>query len=287
MKILSINCISIVVLLVTHLFSPVYAEETDNTSATPTKHLITHLKGDSSYHVPPDDALIPNDKYGDDVRLGKKIFTETYKYAKRYTGNGLSCTNCHINAGRQPNAAPLWAAFGMYPAYKAKNDRSNSLGDRIQQCFRFSLNGFAPTLDTPEIRALEAYIHFLSQGAPIGVELPGRGYPQIVKTGYDSNPTRGASHFSKKCAVCHGANGAGQKKDSGGYKYPPIWGLDSYNKAAGFAQNDLLAGFIKANMPPGQGWSLTDQEALDIASFINLQIRPLDPRKGIIEGLFD
>jgi hypothetical protein len=37
-------------------------------------------------------------KYGDDVRLGKQIFTETYNYAHRYSGNDLTCSNCHLYA---------------------------------------------------------------------------------------------------------------------------------------------------------------------------------------------
>ena len=252
-----------------------------------TRVLADHLKGTTRYHVAPNEDTIPNDKYGDDVRLGKKIFTETYKYGRRYAGNDLSCANCHLDAGRQPHAGPMWAAYGMYPAYREMNDRSNSLEERIQQCFQFSLNGFAPALDAPELRALVSYMHFLAKGAPIGVAMPGRGYPQVVKTGSDPSPTRGGDIYKAKCASCHGANGAGQKKEGGGYTWPPLWGMDAYNKGAGMANNDLLAGFIKANMPLGQGWSLTDQEALDVAAYINLQIRPFDPRKGLLKGFFD
>lgn len=119
-----------------------------------TRDLADQMKGATQYHVAPDEDTIPNDKYGDDVRLGRKIFTETYKYGRRYAGNDLSCANCHLQAGRQPNAGPMWAAYGMYPAYREKTDRSNSLEERIQQCFQFSLNGFAPALDAPELRAL-------------------------------------------------------------------------------------------------------------------------------------
>lgn len=252
-----------------------------------TKLLIEHLKGTSNYHVPQSEDLIPDDKYGEDVRLGKKIFTRTYKYASRYTGNDLACSNCHLNAGRKPNSAPLWAAFGMYPSYKSRNDRNNSLEERIRQCFRFSMNGIPPALDTPEIRALVSYIHFLSRGVPIGVHMPGRGFPQIVNTGNDPNPTRGSAVYKDKCTVCHKSNGQGEKKQGGGYNYPPLWGMGSYNKGSGMAQDKLLAGFIVANMPLGNGWSLTDQEALDVAAFINLKIRPWDPRKGVIKGLFD
>lgn len=252
-----------------------------------TRDLTDQMKGAKQYHVAPGEDTIPNDKYGDDVRLGKKIFTETYKYGRRYVGNDLSCANCHLQAGRQPNAGPMWAAYGMYPAYREKTDRSNSLEERIQQCFQFSMNGFAPAQDAPELRALVAYIHFLSKGVPIGVEMPGRGFPQVIRTGSDPSPMRGGDVYKAKCTTCHGADGAGEKKPGGGYTWPPLWGMDSYNKGAGMANNDRLAGFIKANMPLEQPWSLTDQEALDVAAYINLQIRPFDPRKGLLKGLFD
>jgi thiosulfate dehydrogenase len=175
----------------------------------------------------------------------------------------------------------------MYPAYRSKSDRNSTLEERIQECFRFSMNGISPALDAPEVRALVTYIHFLSRGVPIGVEMPGRGYPQILKTGLDPNPTRGGAVYRDKCTVCHGRGGQGQKRDGGGYVFPPLWGLDAYNQGAGLARDHLLAGFIKANMPLGQEWSLTDQESLDLAAYINLQVRPWDPRKGILDGLLD
>jgi len=251
-----------------------------------TKHMVELIKGDDEYFQSPDDSQIPNDKYGNDVRLGQNIFTKTTEYASRYTGNGLVCSNCHLNAGKQANAAPLWAAFGMYPAYRSRDDRSINLEERIQQCFRFSLNGFAPAVDAPEIRALISYMHFISKGISVGKQMPGRGFPQVMKTGVDPNPTRGEKTYHQKCASCHGNNGEGQKEQEN-YITPPLWGIDSYNKAAGFSRINLLAGFIRANMPLGQAWSLTDQESLDIAAYINLQLRPWDPRKGFIKSLFD
>jgi len=262
---------------------------TARTPLIPTTHArVIEQRAATRYHIPPSDDEIPNDKYGDDVRLGQKIFTATYKYARRYIGNELTCANCHLDAGRRPHSAPLWAAYGMYPSYKAKNDRNNTIEERIQQCFRFSMNGISPAQDAPEVRALVSYIHFLSRGVPIGVEMPGRGYPLISKTGYDPNPSRGGAVYKNKCASCHADDGAGKKNGGGdGYQFPPLWGLDSYNKGAGMARDELLAGFIKANMPLGEGWTLSDQEALDVAAYINLQLRPWDPRKGFIKGMFD
>ena len=38
------------------------------------------------------------------------------------------------------------------------------------------------------------------------------------------------------------------------------------------------AGFVKANMPLSQGNSLSDQEAWDVATFVDSHERPQDPR---------
>jgi thiosulfate dehydrogenase len=229
----------------------------------------------TDFHRPPPLASAPHDKYGDLVRLGHAIFTDTPRQARRYSGNRLSCSNCHLDAGSKPNAAPLWAAFGAYPAWRAKTDRVDSFDERVQQCFRYSLNGIPPALGAIELTALAAYAHFVSHGAPVGVEMPGRGFPQVAKTGQDANRDRGRAVYRQHCIACHGEDGAGQAG------MPPLWGFDSYNKGAGMANVTTAAGFIKANMPLGNP-VLTDQEALDVAAYINAQVRPPDPRKGLL-----
>jgi len=240
-----------------------------------------------TYHQPPAEETIGNDRYSDDVRMGLNIFTRTNEYAGRYSGNKLSCSNCHLDKGRRANAAPLWGAFGMYPAYRSKNDQNNTLQERIQQCFRFSLDGFAPRLDSAEIKALTSYIHFLSRGIIVGKNPAGRGFPVIQDTGFDPNPDRGRQVYIADCASCHGKNGEGQEADNRQIINPPLWGLGSYNKGSGFYQNQLLAGFILANMPVGNEGLLTEQQALDVAAYINLQIRPRDPRLGFFQGILD
>jgi thiosulfate dehydrogenase len=45
------------------------------------------------------------------------------------------------------------------------------------------------------------------------------------------------------------------------------------------------AGFIKANMPLSRGGSLSDQEAWDVAMYMNSHDRPQDPRyAGSVEA---
>ena len=248
----------------------------------PTKLTEVFVASPGEIFVPPNIADIPTDKYGDMVRLGRNIFVATQRYAKRYTGNGLTCQSCHLQEGRKPYAMPMWGAFGMYPMFRNKTRSVVSFEQRIQDCFRFSLNGIAPAIDSPEVQALVAYSHWLSRGAPVGVELPGRALPGIKKS-EDPSPQRGEVVYQARCAMCHGNQGEGKKDNkNAAYVFPPLWGSDSFNKGAGIFRVRTAAQFIKGNMPLGQGFSLSDQEALDVAVYIWIQDRPKDPRVGYL-----
>lgn len=227
--------------------------------------------------TPPDPDSIPEGAFGDAVRLGRDIFTDTQTHARAYVGNGLNCVNCHLDAGRKPDSSPLWAAYGMFPMYREKNDRINTYEDRLAGCFRFSMNGKAPPYGSKELVALMSYSAWLAQGAPLGVELPGRGYPRLAKPAQEPDIARGKAVYVANCALCHGADGAGTQVD-GRYAFPPLWGPDSFNGGAGMSRIENASGFIKANMPLGQGNTLSDQEAWDVARYMNSHERPPDPR---------
>ncbi len=220
------------------------------------------------------------DDYYSNVVLGYRIVTETSQYAARYTGNQLSCKNCHLNAGTQKDAIPLNVA-GMYPKWRSKNGVRNGIGLRIRECFLYSQNGIMPPENSPEVLAVAAYINYLSDGQTIGKPPEGMGVPTVAETGQDPNPANGKTTYDMKCKACHGENGEGIGP------IPPLWGPGSYNLGAGMHNNSKAAGFIWANMPFGSGRSLSAQEAWDVASYINLQHRPEDPRKGPIAKLFD
>ena len=54
----------------------------------------------------------------------------------------------------------------------------------------------------------------------------------------------------------------------------------SYNQGAGLFRMSRLAGYVKANMPFGATYDnpqLTDEEAWDVAAYINAQPRPEHP----------
>ena len=60
--------------------------------------------------------------------------------------------------------------------------------------------------------------------------------------------------------------------------FPPLWGAHSYNWGAGMHRINTAAAYIKANMPLGNYLALTDQQAWDVAAFMNSHERPQDPR---------
>ncbi|MDA8127388.1 MAG: c-type cytochrome [Betaproteobacteria bacterium] len=226
---------------------------------------------------PPADEDMPSGPFGDAVRLGQKIFTDTQTYARPYVGNKLRCVNCHLGAGRKADSAPLWAAYGMFPAYREKNKRVNTYEDRLTGCFRFSMNGKAPPRDSKEMVALVSYSYWLAKGAPTGVALKGRGYPKLAQPARSPDATRGKAVFDANCAICHGADGHGTQAN-GGYAFPPLWGPNSFNEGAGMARVPKAAAFIHANMPLGKGNSLSEQDAWDVAQYMDSQPRPPDPR---------
>ena len=228
--------------------------------------------------TPPPETAIPDTPLGDIIRFGKDVFVNTQKYAKKYVGNGLNCVNCHLDAGRQAGSAPLWAAYVAYPAFLDKTKQVNTFTERLDVCFRYSMNGTMPPLDSEVITGLTAYSFWLATGAPVGAWLAGRGYPAVAAAAQRPDAARGKAVFATHCASCHGADGQGLKTGTT-YVMPPVWGRASYNKGAGMHRVETAAAFIKANMPMGQGNTLTDQQAWDVATFIDTQPRPPDPRQ--------
>lgn len=239
---------------------------------------------------PPAENTIPAGPDGEAIRRGRLIFTATAAQAGLFVGNGLTCSNCHLDAGRKANASPMWAAWVSYPAYRAKNGRVNTMEDRIRDCFLYSMNapdskaGTPPPYGDEIYRDLQSYFAWLATGAPFGKSLPGRGFVKLAVTPWGYDPDRGATVFAGQCASCHGANGQGQANPDSTYTIPPLWGPRSYNWGAGMTTIASAAGLIKANMPYGQGNTLTDQQAWDAAAYIDSQERPRDPRQtGSVE----
>jgi thiosulfate dehydrogenase len=235
--------------------------------------LLLGISGAQAFTPPPESA-IPAGPFGDAVRRGEAIFTDTQKNARAFVGNDLNCSNCHLDRGRQAGAVPMWGAWPLYPQFRAKNGKVNTMALRIQECFRYSMNGTMPPSDSQLITDLQSYFSWLAKGAPAGETLPGQGLPALAAPHPAPDPRRGGMAYGQHCAACHGADGNGNREAA----MPPLWGPRSFNKGAGMYRVETAARFIHANMPLGQGGSLSPQQAYDIAAFIESKPRPADPR---------
>jgi len=238
--------------------------------------VVAPLDAEADVFAPPLAADAPQDAWGAAVRRGERLIQNTAAEAPAHVGNGLACRNCHLDGGRKAGAAPLWAAYPNFPAFRAKNQTINSFQKRAQDCFLYSMNGVPPALGSDELNAIEAYAAYMAQGLRLGESLPERGFPKMAAPPLPFDEGRGAVVYAEQCAACHGEDGAGQTL--GETVYPPLWGARSYNWGAGMATIDKAAAFIRANMPQGMENSLSVQQAWDVAVFIDSQHRPQDPR---------
>jgi len=242
----------------------------------------------------PDVDALPMDSFGRTVRAGRDLIAFTAATigpdapdpGKRYAGNGLECQNCHLDAGTKKFGLPLAGVWGVFPTFIARENEVRTMEERINGCMERSMNGRALPVDGAEMKAMLAYIRFISAGVPTGRAIDGRGAPELALPVRASDPKRGAQVFAQACAACHQEDGQGVRwgaqpaTERHRYQYPPLWGPDSYNDGAGMARPISAAAFIRANMPRGIGYdhpALDVQDAFDVAVFIDGQARPHHP----------
>ncbi|WP_372963900.1 c-type cytochrome [Marinobacter sp.] len=212
------------------------------------------------------------------IRKGYSLFTNTQQLRGKNVFNNMNCSSCHLGEGRMPFSAPVWPAAVTLPDYRGKNGHVNNLEERIAGCFTYSMNGKPLEYGSDNMLALAAYHQWLATGVEMYPKKPiyGRGFPAPERP-KELSYERGAQLYKDNCSVCHGEDGSGLRVD-GQTVFPAPWGDMSNNWGAGIVRLFTAAGFIKNNMPLGQPNSLSDQDAWDIAFFMDSQERPQDPR---------
>jgi thiosulfate dehydrogenase len=219
------------------------------------------------------DNNLPQGELGRAVRLGEAIVKETgaHPLSKAFVGNSLTCSSCHLDAGKDLQAASFVGVATAYPAWSPREERVITLEDRVANCFMRSMNGIRPDNGSELSVAVTTYITWLSNGERLAMNAKaplGPRHVQPLKTdAKHANGERGKTAYAKKCASCHGDNGVGTEDG------PPVWGKMSYNDGAGLAQVDKLAAWLKVAMPLDDA-TLSEQEAFDIAEFVNSNPRP-------------
>ncbi len=216
---------------------------------------------------------------------GMRLNLETKALLPGNVGNALNCASCHLNGGTVAQAAPYVGLSSQFPSYAARAGKVISLAERINGCFRRSMNGTPLALDSADMKAMVAYFDWMNDGARHGEKLPWRGAGKLGAE-LKPDPAHGKAVYAAQCASCHGANGEGTRRADGTAVYPPLWGDQSFNVGAGMARLYTAAAFVKSNMPVGahnrfplgQG-ALSDQDAVDVAAWFTTQPRPDFPDK--------
>jgi thiosulfate dehydrogenase len=234
----------------------------------------------------PDISTVGDDPFGKLVKYGYALMTNTANEigpavsdpARRFSGNNLTCQNCHLKAGVQPYSMPLVGVWGQFPQYRGREGEIGTIEERINGCMERSMNGRALPLSGREMKAYLAYIKWLSTGIPDGAKLTGAGTLNVKEPGRAADLGHGEQVYKQVCAACHGADGQGMRAPNGnGYQFPPLWGPDSYNNGAGMVRILTAAAFVKHNMPFGTTFTapaLSDADAYDVAAYINNAERP-------------
>ena len=223
-------------------------------------------------YTPPPDSMIPDDERGASIRRGLALVTRTSDSLPRHAPGNIQCASCHLDAGRRRNAAALIGVAARYPRFMDRSAAIVTLEERINHCFTRSLAGIQVPTDSRDMKDIVAYLAFLSTGVPRGAHVKGEGMPKMPALVGDR--TRGEQLFATTCALCHGSDGQGRPP-----AFPALWGPKSYSIGASMAREERAATFIRHFMPQSNPGSLTDQQAFDLAAFIDSHPRPDTPGK--------
>lgn len=186
------------------------------------------------------------------------------------SGNRLSCSSCHRLGGTAGGFLSWLGRGNSYPRYLPRLGRTVGLAEQINLCRQHSLGASPWVVNGPEMAAVVAWIEFL------------RSYPDPVPArelnlpARRADPVAGEVIYQRACRGCHGDGGNGAEAPAAA---PPLWGSGSYTEGSDLHRLLVAALFIRDHMPRSEApqLPLNDEEALDLAAYINSFARPEMP----------
>jgi thiosulfate dehydrogenase len=293
-----INVIIILLIVIVVLVILLYNgySKSENPKKQSKTDLVSHDVMKTDYWMAPDTALIQLEKNKHQLIYGRELIAKTGFYygpkgKLQQTSNGMNCQNCHLDAGTKVYGNNYSAVASTYPKFRERSGSIESITKRVNDCFERSLNGASIDTSGKEMKAIIAYMKWLGKDVEKGKKPSGAGLKELTYLNRAADTLKGKTLYSLKCKSCHAENGEGKLETELAdakkgltqgsefvYKYPPLWGENSYNCSAGLYRLSRLASFIKYNMPQGATFEnpqLTNDEAWDIAAYVNSQPRPL------------
>lgn len=225
---------------------------------------------------------------------GNTVYADT---GEPYVTTVTACSSCHFTGGHVPLGSPVYQSPSKYQPdpvtglgpYFRPLGYHRDLEDSIIDCFRNCMNAErAPAKDDPVMVALVDYIHWVSDGIidpamradwnllppEAGPRLPAIAGVATMR----ADPLRGEVLYAGSCADCHSEDAPGQGEYRVGEerpRIPALWGLrDGYSKGAAFYRTPVLAAYVQKHMPYDDPETLSNQDALDIAAFLNAPDKP-------------
>ena len=294
-KSLTFVCLLFVVCLIMILISLLSDNISDpkqellNVKPVPINAFSSNVSSGSIRQIPagswksPDETTIPAGKQGEMIRYGRELIVHTARYlgpkgSVACITNGMNCQNCHLAGGTKLFGNDYAGFISSYPKMSGRSGKVEPASERIAECFERSLAGKVPDTSGHEVRSILAYMKWIGKNVKKGDKLFGSATEKLSFMDRAASPAKGKKVFLMKCQSCHGTNGEGLlNPDKKGYTNPPLWGKHSYNDGAGMYRLSNFAGFVKNNMPFGATYEspqLTDEEAWDVAAYVNSQPRP-------------
>jgi thiosulfate dehydrogenase len=242
---------------------------------------VTKASGKRQWIVP-DTSELANTDEAKLIKYGRALIVNTSYYLGpkgviAHNSNGMNCQNCHLDAGTKSFGNNFSKTSTGYPRFKERSGTVETIVKKVEDCFERSLNGKTIDSNGREMKAFVAYLTWIGKNVKKGTEPVGSGIEELPFLARAVDTVKGRMMYAAKCQVCHGKNGQGVLNPTGtAYVFPPLWGEHSYNIGASIYRTSKFAGYIKRNMPfkSDKNNQLTDEQAWDVAAFVNSQSHP-------------
>ncbi len=289
-QLLVLNVLLILIIIVFAIYFLLANNSNTNTENLPSEESVvalnntTESKPVENFWTAPSIEEIIDTEQKKLIEYGKEIIAHTSVYfgakgkVNANSTNGMNCQNCHLDAGTKVFGNNYSAVASTYPKFRARSGSTENIYKRVNDCFERSLNGKGLDTTSKEMQAIVAYINFLGKDVAKGEKPKGVGFKDLAFLDRAIDPVKGKVVYDQKCVSCHQTTGEGLlTDDKTAFVYPPLWGKNSYNDGAGLYRMSNFAKYVKYNMPLGvnhENTQLTDEEAWDVAAFVNSQSRP-------------